>query len=56
MADNNSGNRGTGAIGLMLGGVVAIVTLMFFLSGGQLGGVKHVNGDADMPPVATGKR
>jgi hypothetical protein len=56
MADNNPEDRGNGAIGLVLGGVLAIAALTFILSGGQLGGVKEVNGDADLPPIASGKR
>lgn len=57
MTDNNNpNNAGTGAIGLVLGGIVALAAMAFIVSGGNLGGVKEVNGDADMPPVATGKK
>ena len=57
MADNNRSNEpATGTIGLMLGGALAIVAMVFILTGGQLGGVKDVKGDADLPPVATGKK
>ena len=51
MADNN---RPHGAVGLILGGVFAIAAAMFILTGGQLGGKKQVNGDADLPPIASG--
>lgn len=55
MADNHDKTRANGAVGLLLGSVLAAAALMFILSGGQLGGVKDVTGDADMPPIATGK-
>lgn len=51
MADND---RPTGSIGLMLGAILAVAAMVFILTGGQLGGVKEVQGDADMPPIATG--
>ena len=50
MADNN--NPSTGTIGLMLGGVL-LAALLFIMTGGQLGGVKEVRSDADLPPVAS---
>jgi hypothetical protein len=50
MADNNPS---TGTIGLMLGGLFALAAMVFILTGGQLGGVKGVNSDADLPPVAS---
>ena len=45
--DNN------GSFGIVLGGVVAVVAAIFILSGGELGGKKKVEGDKDMPPIAT---
>jgi hypothetical protein len=51
MADNKNG---TGGIGLILGGIFALAAAVFILTGGQLGGKKEVNGDADMPPIASG--
>jgi hypothetical protein len=56
MADNNNGpNDGPtgGSIGLVLGGVAAVAALVFILTGGQLGGVKQVNSDADLPAIAS---
>jgi len=54
MADNNpNGNPSSGTIGLMLGGVLALAAVIFILTGGQLGGVKDVSSDADLPPVAS---
>ena len=49
MADNNPS---TGTIGLMLGSVL-LAALLFIVTGGQLGGVKEVRSDADLPPVAS---
>ena len=57
MADNNRSNEpATRTMGLMLGGVLAIAAMVFILTGGQLGGVKDVKSDADLPPIATGKK
>jgi len=60
MADNNrpqepSGPQepSRGSIGLLLGGVVVAAAVVFMLTGGQLGGVKGVNSDADLPAVAS---
>jgi hypothetical protein len=53
MADNNP-NQGKGALGLVLGGFLAAIAAIFILTGGQLGGVKDVKSDADMPPIAKG--
>jgi hypothetical protein len=60
MADNNRAQEPSGpqepsrgSIGLLLGGVVAAAAVVFMLTGGQLGGVKGVNSDADLPAVAS---
>jgi hypothetical protein len=42
-----------GAFGLIIGGIVALGAVMFILSGGELGGKKTVQGDQDLPPIAT---
>ncbi len=42
-----------GSFGILLGGLVALVAAFFILSGGQFGGKKTVEGDHDMPPIAT---
>jgi len=47
---NNSSN---GALGIIVGGVVAVIAAIFILSGGELGGKKTVEGDQDLPPIAT---
>jgi hypothetical protein len=54
MADND--NRRKGTIGLILGGIIAVAAAAFILTGGQLGGVKEVTNDADLAPVAPGKK
>jgi len=46
-------NKNTGNFGILIGGVVALVAVLFILSGGELGGKKTVDGDQDLPPVAT---
>ena len=50
MRDNN------GAFGIILGGVVAVVAVLFIASGGSLGGKKAVEGDQDLPPIATAEQ
>jgi hypothetical protein len=50
MADNNPS---PGTIGLMLGGLFALAAMIFIMTGGQLGGVKEIRSDADLPPVAS---
>lgn len=42
-----------GTFGIIIGGVVAAIAVIFILTGGELGGKKTVQGDQDLPPVAT---
>ena len=42
-----------GYLGTLLGGLVVIAAAAFIFSGGQLGGVKKVESDKDLPPVAS---
>ena len=42
-----------GTFGIIIGGVVAVMAAIFILTGGELGGKKTVEGDQDLPPVAT---
>ncbi len=42
-----------GTFGIIIGGIVAVVAVIFMLTGGELGGKKTVQGDQDLPPVAT---
>jgi hypothetical protein len=43
-----------GGIGLMLGALVAVAAFVFIVTGGNYGGKKTIDGDEDLPPVATG--
>jgi hypothetical protein len=49
-------NKDTGTFGILIGSVVAVIAALFILSGGELGGKKTVDGDQDLPPVATADR
>lgn len=42
-----------GTFGLIVGGLVAVIAAIFILSGGEFGGKKTVEGDQDLPPIAT---
>jgi len=42
-----------GSFGLIVGGIVALAAAIFIFSGGELGGKKTVEGDEDLPPIAT---
>ena len=42
-----------GTFGILIGGVVAVIAVIFILSGGELGGKKTVEGDQDLPPIST---
>jgi hypothetical protein len=46
-------NEGSGTFGIIVGGVVAAIAVIFILTGGELGGKKTVEGDQDLPPVST---
>jgi hypothetical protein len=53
MPDNNP-NGANGSLGvILLGGVLIAAAALFILTGGELGGKKTVQGDADLPPVAS---
>jgi ABC-type uncharacterized transport system permease subunit len=45
-----------GTFGLIIGGIVALAAMIFIFSGGELGGKKTVEGDQDLPPLATTDR
>jgi hypothetical protein len=49
MADN----RNDSFLGVVLGGVVVVAAVVFLLTGGEWGGKKTVEGDADLPPVVS---
>jgi len=46
-------NKSDGHLGALLGGLVAIAAVAFLLSGGEWGGKKKVDSDADLPPVVS---
>lgn len=50
MADNPPNYRGIASI---LGGLVALALVVFLATGGDLGGTKKVESDADLPKVAS---
>jgi hypothetical protein len=52
MADNPPTYRGFAAI---LGGLVALALVVFLATGGDLGGTKKIEGDADLPQVVSPK-
>ena len=52
MPDNNQ-NGTNGTFGLILGRVAVAAAALFILTGGELGGKKTVESDADLPPVAS---
>jgi hypothetical protein len=49
-------NKDKGFFGLIVGGIVAVAAAIFIFSGGELGGKKTVDGDQDLPPIATTDR
>lgn len=49
-------NKDSGFFGLIVGGIIALAAVVFILSGGELGGKKTVEGDRDLPPVASNNR
>ena len=55
MADNRAKimKQDNGTFGLIVGGLVALAAVVFIFSGGELGGKKTVEGDEDLPPIAT---
>ncbi len=52
MADNGVPN---GKLGAILGALIALALAVFLLNGGEHVGKKTVNGDDDLPPIASGK-
>jgi hypothetical protein len=49
-------DKDNGFFGLIVGGIVALAAIVFIMSGGDLGGKKTVEGDQDLPPVASNNR
>jgi hypothetical protein len=52
MSDQNN-NGQNGSLGIAFGAFVALAALFFIVTGGSLGGKKTVEGDKDLPPVAS---
>jgi hypothetical protein len=52
---DNGMKTDNGFFGIVIGGIVAAAALFIF-SGGELGGKKTVEGDQDLPPIATTDR
>ena len=50
MPDNQQSYSG---LGVILGGIVAVALAVFLLTGGDLGGTKKVESDADLPKVTS---
>jgi hypothetical protein len=46
----NADNR---FFGIIIGGIVVVAIAIFIFSGGELGGKKTIEGDDDLPPIAT---
>ncbi len=54
MADRKDNRDGSlGGLGLLLGGIVVAAFLIFLTTGGELGGTKKVESDADLPLVSS---
>ena len=46
-------DQDNGFFGLIVGGIVALAAAIFIFSGGDFGGKKTIEGDQDLPPIAT---
>jgi hypothetical protein len=44
-------NMENSRLGLIIGGIIALMAALFILSGGDLGGKKTIESDKDLPPV-----
>ncbi|MBN8959093.1 MAG: hypothetical protein J0H17_21435 [Rhizobiales bacterium] len=51
MADDKK--ESIGGLSLLLGGIVLIAFIIFLSTGGELGGTKKVESDADLPQVTS---
>jgi hypothetical protein len=52
--DDTMRERSEGKLGVILGALIALALAVFLLNGGEHMGKKTVNGDADLPPIASG--
>ena len=46
-------NKDNGMFGVIVGGLVALAAAIFIFTGGDLGGKKAIEGDQDLPPIAS---
>jgi hypothetical protein len=46
-------NKQNGGLGVAFGAFVALAALFFIATGGSMGGKKTIEGDKDLPPVAS---
>jgi hypothetical protein len=46
-------NKQNGGMGVALGAVALLAAVIFIATGGSLGGKKTIEGDRDLPPVAS---
>ena len=51
--NNNQAGGPNGGLGIAFGAFVALAALFFIVTGGSLGGKKTIEGDQDLPPVAS---
>jgi hypothetical protein len=42
-----------GGVGIVVGALVVVAAVVFIVTGGSLGGKKTIEGDRDLPPVAS---
>ena len=49
-------NQDNGTFGWIIGSIVAVAAAIFIFSGGELGGNKTVEGDQDLPPIASAEQ
>jgi hypothetical protein len=52
-ADNRAMKEDNGIFGIIVGGLVALAAVIFIFGGGELGGKTVINGDQDLPPIAS---
>jgi hypothetical protein len=49
----SSMKQDNGTFGIIVGGLVALAAVFFIFGGGDFGGKKTVEGDQDLPPIAS---
>jgi hypothetical protein len=46
-------NKEQGTLGILVGTALAVAALLFIVTGGSIGGKKTIEGDRDLPPIAS---